>query len=425
MSTQANIQAGQGNLGAADDALVVVVANFTNCAIQIEGMFSATVAFEATSDNATWESISLTPSGGGSAVTSTTGTGLWQGACGGYYAVRARVSSYTSGTVETVINAAGSMVHAAGGDGLATWDARTTYTPGALVTDRGGIWQAVDASTNSRPTTTNAHWTFIGGNVTSPQTVGGLALWLDAAQIVGLSNGDPVATWADESGNSYDAVQATTVNKPAYETNVQNGKPGVLFDPSVTPRWLNSPTGVGLLKNVPGATVLVAFKSLSQSTNLTLFSATNNAGDKIRAMLSQGTETMLAWIFQAAFSDASDASSGGTQWSNELQLPAVTAPAVGASAVLCGVVDNIGSNISLEGSTVIGISTVNNISIFSEAPSNFANTNSAAMLIGALLNDGTAPMNGYLFEMLVYPRALSAPERNTLLAYLSTKWGTL
>jgi hypothetical protein len=63
-----------------------------------------------------------------------------------------------------------------------------------------------------------------------PDAISGLQMWLDASQIVGLVDGDPVATWADASGNANDATQATGANQPLYKTNILNGLPVVRFD---------------------------------------------------------------------------------------------------------------------------------------------------------------------------------------------------
>jgi hypothetical protein len=52
-------------------------------------------------------------------------------------------------------------------------------------------------------------------------------VWLDA-QALALSDNDPVATWADGSGNALDFTEAT--NRPTYKTNVLNGHPCVRFD---------------------------------------------------------------------------------------------------------------------------------------------------------------------------------------------------
>lgn len=67
-----------------------------------------TLSFEATIDNNAWFSINATPIGGGSPVSSVTGNGQWLADTGGFYAVRARVSAFTSGsmTVSTIITPA-------------------------------------------------------------------------------------------------------------------------------------------------------------------------------------------------------------------------------------------------------------------------------------------------------------------------------
>lgn len=52
-------------------------------------------------------------------------------------------------------------------------------------------------------------------------------LWLDASQLTGLIDGDPVATWPDMSGMGNYA--AKTSGSPTYKTGVLNGKPVVRF----------------------------------------------------------------------------------------------------------------------------------------------------------------------------------------------------
>jgi len=61
-----------------------------------------------------------------------------------------------------------------------------------------------------------------------PDAVGTLAQWLKADAIGGLSGGDPVATWTASTGNN--ATQATSGNRPTYQTAVVNGHPVVRFD---------------------------------------------------------------------------------------------------------------------------------------------------------------------------------------------------
>jgi len=71
-------------------------------------------------------------------------------------------------------------------------------------------------------------WGWDAGGGFSPLSITGCVLWLRADTISGLSDGDSVATWSDESGEGNDATEAT--NKPTYETNVQNGLAVVRFN---------------------------------------------------------------------------------------------------------------------------------------------------------------------------------------------------
>jgi hypothetical protein len=56
-----------------------------------------------------------------------------------------------------------------------------------------------------------------------------LQLWLVADEITGLADGDPLSTWADDSGNGRDATQSGG-KRPTYQTNEINGLPVVRFD---------------------------------------------------------------------------------------------------------------------------------------------------------------------------------------------------
>jgi hypothetical protein len=63
-----------------------------------------------------------------------------------------------------------------------------------------------------------------------PASVAGLKLWLKADAITGLSDGDPVGTWEDSSGDNRDATQGTASKKPTYQTGEVNSLPCVRFD---------------------------------------------------------------------------------------------------------------------------------------------------------------------------------------------------
>ncbi len=62
-----------------------------------------------------------------------------------------------------------------------------------------------------------------------PSDIAGLVLWLKADAITGLSDGDPITTWVDQSGEGNDAT-ATGTTRPSYQTNELNGLPVARFD---------------------------------------------------------------------------------------------------------------------------------------------------------------------------------------------------
>lgn len=57
----------------------------------------------------------------------------------------------------------------------------------------------------------------------------GATLALDSRFISGLSDGDPVSTWSDRSGNGNNATGSGS-SRPTFETNEQGGNPIVRFD---------------------------------------------------------------------------------------------------------------------------------------------------------------------------------------------------
>lgn len=74
----------------------------------------------------------------------------------------------------------------------------------------------------------------------TPATISGLKLWLDSSDAatvyqsnggaLAAADGDPVGYWIDKSGQGNHATQASGTNKPAFRTNIKNGKPIIRFD---------------------------------------------------------------------------------------------------------------------------------------------------------------------------------------------------
>jgi len=95
----------------------------------------------------------------------------------------------------------------------------------------------------------------------SPLDIDGCVLWLDACQITGLSDGDPVATWPDASGLGYDAIGAGS--KPDYKINILNGLPVV--------RWPDNTTRQLVVTDMADA-----FSGISEGTLFVVFAPNND-----------------------------------------------------------------------------------------------------------------------------------------------------
>jgi len=140
--------------------------------IQLSGTFSGTVQFEQTSGPTScdpsvanggtnaciWASITGTPIGGGTAVSSATTANTWQLFTGGLIAIRARASAFSSGPIVvafTSTNGVGAGVVTVQGSGGGTISVTTSPVTGTF-TDRsgsistGGTSQTLASSNTSR-----------------------------------------------------------------------------------------------------------------------------------------------------------------------------------------------------------------------------------------------------------------------------------
>lgn len=101
----------------------------------------------------------------------------------------------------------------------------------------------------------------------------GLKLWLKGDAGVTLS-GPNVTTWADQSGNSNNYVQATGGQQPTVTSAALNGRPAITFDGSS--QFLTSPFQIGgaktvvivrKLASVPGASTICEAYTLKDASN--------------------------------------------------------------------------------------------------------------------------------------------------------------
>lgn len=85
--------------GTAIETTGVDTGGCTTLAMQITGITTATVTFEATIDGTNWVAVLATNITSGSAATTATANGIYRMDCSALVSVRARISAWTSGAV--------------------------------------------------------------------------------------------------------------------------------------------------------------------------------------------------------------------------------------------------------------------------------------------------------------------------------------
>lgn len=67
-------------------------------------------------------------------------------------------------------------------------------------------------------------------SITSPTDLSGLIIWLNAAAITGLSDGDPVINWPNLGSLGGNFAASSSSRRPLYRINHLNGQAAVVFD---------------------------------------------------------------------------------------------------------------------------------------------------------------------------------------------------
>ena len=238
-----------------------------------------------------------------------------------------------------------------------------------------------------------------------------LLLWLKAdAGITQTANGT-VSGWTSQGGNSTTANQTITTSQPAFVPNGLNGKPVVRFDG--VNDYLNF-SGLGV-NGFIGMTIFM----VSATSNNTQLPAAGNTSSAYRSAIFWD-ELPAGWgtIFLSPY-QTNVRYRFGTGISQSGALPDFTRPA------------SVGGNFTITTATHNGTSEslcVNGASVFSQTGKTAAigtckDTGFIGRGYGAGSSmDATTCYNGDIAEIIVYKRALSTSERQTVEAYLNGKY---
>lgn len=229
-----------------------------------------------------------------------------------------------------------------------------------------------------------------------PSEIASLALWLKADSL-SLADGDPVATWADQSGNGLDATEADSAKRPVYKASILNGQPVVRFDGS-NDRLVIADGGALNFAGVAEYTMFVV--GIGNTSN--------------RSIISRGSPTYGAWSI--AFKVAPpyppdfarrDGLGGGAN---------ATCPNGAPGQPFLYGMRYDGSSLSgydlgtagTPAPTVIALPTESGVSTYLAVSS----------------HDGSgSPFDGDIAEVLIFDAALSTSDREAMERYLATKYG--
>jgi hypothetical protein len=111
-------------LGAVNQVGISNTVNDTTILVQVQGSWTGTITFEGSLDGATYTTLNCTPINGTTAVTTTTGNGIWSCNVIGINFAQARMSAFTAGTATVSFMSA----YVSGGGGGASSGSSGTVT---------------------------------------------------------------------------------------------------------------------------------------------------------------------------------------------------------------------------------------------------------------------------------------------------------
>lgn len=220
-----------------------------------------------------------------------------------------------------------------------------------------------------------------------PQSVSGLALWLDAsdASTITFGSGVQISNWKDKSGLGNNVAQSIGGFQPTLQTAGQNGKNTINF--STQSMNLNST----ITAVTTGATVFMVASRASGGT-ITALAAASGFGYALRFL---SVDHLYTSVKAGTYLDSG-----------------VTGLAAGSYNTLAGTI----------GAAGVGTGAIYINGTLSPSSSNLATVSDPIFyVIGQETSDIA---NGSIAELIYYSKVLSNYERGRVTAYLKYKWKT-
>lgn len=215
----------------------------------------------------------------------------------------------------------------------------------------------------------------------SPTDVSGLKVWLDANALTGLSDGDPVGSFTDQSGAGIHSEQATAGKKPLYKTNIIGGKPALLYDGTD-----DFTKQASAYTDLPSTTIFVVLQPVT-TTGLPDFVDGFASGKRHQI----GIRSAKLQIFQGSTVTGTSNAAAATNY------------------VLTGAFTSGASAMYVNGTSAGTSATAANVQ--------------NGLVIGANSGATAEFANAYIAEVICYSRVLTAGERATVHTYVQDKYG--
>jgi hypothetical protein len=231
----------------------------------------------------------------------------------------------------------------------------------------------------------------------NPTRIAGCQLWLDGTDPNGnstlLSDGASIASWKDKSGNGYDLAQATAGNRPTF--SLVNSM-GMINFTRANKTYLINTVLRPLMTNF--TLFMIVQRKTVPSDNERWFVA-------IPVAYATDWNTTTGLSFNTVLEIASNGSGAVFSDSSDLNLNVYT---INTATNTANLYKNGGTNALITKS--LGIT-----------------GNSIGVLLGSGTNGGinsvSEQFNGYMGEVLFFPRSLTLGQQQQVEGYLAWKWG--
>lgn len=254
----------------------------------------------------------------------------------------------------------------------------------------------------------NSYYTARASGGFSPTDISGIKLWVKADQL-SLSDGDPVSTWADQSGLGND-ITSSGSNRPTFKTGILNSLPVVRFDGSDDFMEKSSFSGVD---GVAGMTIFLVVKMASFSNDQTFVSKWD-----------YNTQGSFAW--QSAYDNANPNEQSGIFIADAVndagnnKAETTDNTSLSSFGILTMVYDGSLTNANRVKMYYNG--TARTMSTSGTIPTALT-TATSSLKIGKFGGALTRYFNGDFAEIIIYNSALNSTDRASVRTYLQTKYG--